>query len=151
MHKLIFALHLLFAVFAIGPLVHATTTASRGLRTRDAVAVAASARMARIYSYASIVVVLLGFGLLNHDDKFTQPWVWGSVLLWVVAMGLTTGLLIPSLESAGRSLEPGDPGAPTAAAGTDVASLVPRVAAAGGLVALAFTAIVFLMVYKPGQ
>ena len=48
MFKLLFALHLLFANFAIGPLVHAATTAGRGVRTGDAAATAGSARMLRI-------------------------------------------------------------------------------------------------------
>ena len=60
MVKLVFALHLLFAIFAIGPLVHAATTAGRGVRRGDGAATAASARMLRIYSYASVLVVLAG-------------------------------------------------------------------------------------------
>ena len=56
--KLVFALHLLFAIFAIGPLVHAATTAGRGVRTGNGAATAASARMLKIYSYASVLVII---------------------------------------------------------------------------------------------
>ena len=46
MFKVLLFLHLLTAIFAIGPLVHAVTTASRGLRRSDPEAIAASSRMA---------------------------------------------------------------------------------------------------------
>ena len=65
MHKFLLALHVLTAVFAIGPLVHAATTASRGIRGGNAEVTAASARTARIYGYASIVVVVLGLSLVR--------------------------------------------------------------------------------------
>src|SRR5690349_24534627 len=66
--KLVFALHLLFAIFAIGPLVHAATTAGRGVRTGDGTATASSARMLKTYSYASLLVVIAGMALMSMDD-----------------------------------------------------------------------------------
>src|SRR3569832_769891 len=57
MFKILLALHLLFAIFAIGPLVGAVTTASRGIRQGDGVATASAARTSRVYAYASVLVV----------------------------------------------------------------------------------------------
>jgi uncharacterized membrane protein len=143
MHKFVFALHLLFAIFTIGPLVQAATTAARGVRQGDAAAVASSARTARIYAYASILVVLAGFALLGkNDDKISQPWVWVSAVLWLGAMGLVTGLLIPALQDAGKRI---------AAGGGDPKPLLGKIAASGGMVGIIFAVIVFLMVYKPGK
>lgn len=149
MFKIFFALHLLTAIFAVGPLVHAATTAARGLRTADAGATATAARTATIYSYASVAVVILGFGLMSMDDpygpgkvaEFSEPYIWGSVILWGVAVGLALGVIAPTLERATVEI----------AAGNDVSSLTGKVAASGGVIALLFTAIVFLMVYKPGS
>ncbi|MFL6158270.1 MAG: hypothetical protein ACJ72D_19430 [Marmoricola sp.] len=149
MFKILFALHLLFAIFAIGPLVHATTTAARGLRTADAAATAASARTATLYSYVSVVVVVLGFGVMSADNPYgpgkvaeiSDPYIWISGLLWLVAVGLTLGLLVPALEQATTRIT----------AGQAVDDLRARVAAPGGVVGLIFAAIVFLMVYKPGS
>ena len=42
MFKFLLALHLLFAIFAIGPLVQAATTAGRAVRKADAATAAAS-------------------------------------------------------------------------------------------------------------
>jgi uncharacterized membrane protein len=148
MFKILLALHLLTAIFAIGPLVGAATTASRGLRTGDAGATDSAARTLTIYSYASVLVVILGFGLMSADDPygpgkvadFGDTWIWLSVLLWLVSMALVLAVTVPALKQAATAIGSGGT--------TD--RLVARVAASGGVVGLIFAAIVFLMVYRPG-
>ena len=80
--ELLLALHLLFAIFAVGPLVGAATTAARGVRAGDAAAVAASARTVRIYGYLSMLVAVLGMGMVQPKwhAKFSYPWVWISLV-----------------------------------------------------------------------
>jgi hypothetical protein len=147
MLKLLFAAHLLFAVFAVGPLVHAATTAGRGIRTGNGVATAAASRVLRIYAYASVLVVVAGFGLMSqkrHGEKlgeFSDTWIWLSLVLWVVAMALVLGVVVPTLDRATKRIE----------AQESVVTLTGRVAAAGGVVALIFAVIVVLMVYRPGS
>jgi len=147
MFKIMLALHLLFAVFAIGPLVHAATTAARGVRTGDAAATASSSRVLKIYSYASILVIVFGFALMsakapwNPDEKvaeFSEPWIWVSALLWLVAVALVLAVIVPTLDRASGSAEAAAP-------------LTARVAATGGIVGVIFAVIVFLMVYQPGS
>lgn len=148
MFKILLALHVLFAIVAIGPLVHAATTAARGVRQGDGAATAAATRMLKIYTMASVLVVLLGFGLMSATSPYTgqataklgETYIWLSTVLWLVAVGLVLGLLIPTLEKATALIAGGQP----------VAALTGRVAAAGGIVGLIFTAIVFLMIYQPG-
>jgi hypothetical protein len=148
--KLLFALHLLFAIFAIGPLVHAATTAGRGVRTGDAAATASSARLLKIYSYASVLVVLVGLALMSVDSPYEKgekvgeigdTWIWLSLLLWIGAIGIVLGVVVPTLtkvtERIGRQ--------------ESVVTLTARVAAAGGAVGIMFAVIVFLMVYRPGS
>ncbi len=146
----VFALHLLFAIFAIGPLVHAATTAGRGVRTANGVATASSARVLRIYAYASVLVVLAGMALMSMDDpdekgkklgEFSQLWIWLSLLLWLVAIAIVLAVIVPTLTKASALIEQQ----------SSVATFTPRVAAAGGVVGLVFAAIVFLMVYQPGH
>jgi hypothetical protein len=142
MHKLLLALHVLTAVFAIGPLVHAATTASRGVRNADASATAASARMARRYGYASLLVVVLGMSLVRPKwhAEFGDAWVWLSLVLWVVAIALVLGAIVPTLDRATELIRAGEP----------AAALTARVAASGGAVGLIFAVIIFLMTYRPG-
>lgn len=148
MFKIMLALHLLAAVFAIGPLVHAATTASRGLRQGDGAAALSSARTLRIYSYASVLVVIFGFGLMSADApwnknekvaEFSEPWIWISLLLWLASIALTLGVLAPSLTKVSTTAE-----------GAVDSSLTARVAATGGVVGLIYAAIIVLMVYQPG-
>lgn len=149
MYELFLTLHVLAAIFAVGPLVHAATTAARGLRTSDAGATASAARTTRVYSYASVAVVIFGFGLMSMDSpyregekvaEFSEPWIWLSVLLWLVAVGLALGLLAPTLEKATSAI----------GGGQDPASQTGKVAGVGGVIAILFLVIVVLMVYQPG-
>src|SRR4051794_22641780 len=149
MFKLLLFLHLLAAIFAVGPLVGAATTASRALRHSDATAATSAARMIRLYSYVSVVVVVLGMGLMSQKapwdsaeevGEIGDTWIWLSLLLWVAAMAISLGVLVPSLRKAAAAIGAGD----------SADSLVGRVAGGGGVVGLIFAVIVVLMVYRPG-
>jgi hypothetical protein len=149
MFKIMLALHLLFAIFAIGPLVHAATTAARGVRHADAAATAYSARMARIYAYASVLVVIFGFALMSstspftHDEvaQFSETWIWLSLLLWLISVALVLGAVAPALDRATKQIT----------AGGQARELTGRIAAGGGTAGILLAAVVFLMVYQPGS
>jgi hypothetical protein len=150
MFKLLLFLHLIAAIFAIGPLVGVTTTASRALRTSDAGAATSAARLVRGYSYASVVVVILGMGLMSQKAPWDKTrnvaemgdtWIWLSLLLWACAVGVALGLLAPSLTRAAAEI----------GANGSAGAMVGRVAAAGGVIGLLYAVIVLLMVYQPGS
>ena len=149
MFNLFLALHVLAAVFVIGPLAHATTTAGRGIRTGDGAATALASRTARIYAYVSVVVVILGFGLMSMKDpdthlkvaKFSEAWIWLSLLLWVVAMATVLAVVVPTLDKATQLISKQE----------SVVALTARVGAAGGVVGVLFAVIIVLMVYRPGS
>lgn len=145
MEKFLAAVHIVLAVFAIGPLAHAATTAARGIRTANAPVVAAAARTVNLYGYLSIAVGIVGMSLVQpkpafHDRHFSDTWIWLSAVLWLVAVLLIFTFLLPNLRGAATALQNG----------ASAASLTGRVAAGGGLLALIYLVIVVLMVYKPG-
>jgi hypothetical protein len=148
MFKIMLALHLLTAIFAVGPLVGAATTAARGLRSGNADATDGAARTLPIYAYTSVLVVICGFGLMSADNpygpgkvaEFGETWIWLSALLWVLAMAMVLGVTAPALKQAATTIRGGQP----------AQGLIGRVAGSGGVVAVLFTVIVFFMVYKPG-
>ncbi len=126
-HTFLLALHLLFAIFAVGPLIGAVSAAPRAVRGRAEVA--AVARSVRIYTFASALVVLAGFGVMStgsHRPSFGDTWIWLSLVLWVVAVGVALLVLVPALAVPHR----------------------PRVAASAGAITLLYAAIVVLMVYR---
>ncbi|GAA3808539.1 hypothetical protein [Nocardioides panacisoli] len=150
MYKIMLALHLLTAIFAIGPLVGAATTASRGLRKPDAGATESAARTLTIYSYASVVVVIIGMGLMSAKAPWDESeqvadigdlWIWLSLVLWAVSVALVLAGMVPTLKKATTTIREG--GA--------VDALVGRTAALGGITGLIYAGIVFLMVYQPGS
>ena len=150
MFKLLLFLHLLAAIFAVGPLVGAATTASRALRNSDAGAATSAARAIRLYSYVSVVVVIFGMGLRSQKAPWDSSeevaqigdtWIWLSLLLWVAAMAISLGVLAPSLGKAAAEI--GSSGS--------AATMVGRVAGSGGVLGLIYAVIVVLMVYQPGS
>jgi hypothetical protein len=147
MLKFWMAAHLVFVVFAIGPLVHAASTAGRGVRHGDGVATAAAARVLRIYAYVSVLVIVAGMALMSQKEdgqklaEFSDTWIWLSLLLWAVAIGIVLLVTVPTLNKATKLIEAQD----------SVVTLTARVAASGGLVSLIFFVIVVLMAYKPGS
>jgi uncharacterized membrane protein len=150
MYKIMLALHLLAVVFAVGPLVGAASTAVRGLRTGDAAATSTSARLVTIYSYASVVAVIFGMGLMSANDPdhpghkvadIGDVWILVSLSLWLFAIVEGLALLVPALKQAAAGLEAGNP----------VDAFRGKVAMLGGSIALNYAVIVFLMVYQPGS
>jgi uncharacterized membrane protein len=147
MLKVLLAVHLVLAVFAIGPLVHAATTAGRGIRTGDGAATASSSRVLRIYAYVSVLVVVVGFALMSQKRRgqklgdIGDTWIWLSLALWVIAIAMVLAVIVPTLDKASEQIR----------AQQSVVTLTARVAATGGVVAGLFVVIVVLMVYRPGS
>lgn len=143
MDTLLNVLHVLTAVFVIGPMAALPMTAMRSLRAGQADQVAGLARTTVGYSIGSVVVALLGFALLGmtgdkHGTSVATPWVLWSVIAYLVALGLTLFVVVPAMRSAASALADG--GRPAGYA---------KVAAPSGVAALLLVAVVVLMVWKP--
>ena len=177
MVKFLLALHLVFAIFVVGPLVWAATTAGRGVRKGDGAATKSSARTLRIYAYVSVLVIGVGFALMSQKRQVTtrgMPRRYADYIapdnsgayfskltitvderiadfkdtwIWLSLVLWAVAIAIVLLEIV-----------PTLnrvtkliEAEDSVVTLTARVAAAGGVVGLLFITIVFLMAYKPGS
>lgn len=146
MNTLFTVLHVVAAVFIIGPMAILPMTAMRAVRGGNAQQVAMLAKSTNVFSLLSLVVALLGFGVVGMaDEKFnlsvTTPWVLWSIILYVIALGLMLFLVVPTMRRAAEALE----GAGTAAGGTRY----PAIAAGSGAASLLLVAVVVLMVWKP--
>lgn len=143
--RVLLALHILAAVFLIGPLTFATSVTPRVIRQgpEGLSALRLLARTTRIYAIGSIVVFLLGLTLVRHQYgySFNQFWVSASMTLFVVALGLILAVVERDQRRAITALSAGEPAA--VAAG--------RIAAASGAAALMWLVIIVLMVYRPGH
>lgn len=139
--NLLLWLHISAAVFLIGPLTLATLAAPRYIRAgADGLPVLRFLqRTARIYGAATIVVALLGVGLVQDRYSFGQFWVSSSLTLFVVAFALLLALVAPDLRRAISRLDGGEKA--TVEAG--------RVLGVSAAVAVIWLVILLLMVYKP--
>jgi uncharacterized membrane protein len=93
------------------------------------------------------LVPLFGFALIGLSDsgwKFSQTWVVASLVLYVIGLATARLVLMPTTAKMIDMMRAGPPDA----AKMDAAGK--RLAAAGGFAHLIFTAIMVLMIWKPG-
>lgn len=104
------------------------------------------------------------FGILmvlasHHVWKFSQTWIWLALLLYVIAIGISHAVMIPSakrMQVLMRELnEMGPPPAGAAPAGpppqvTEMEALGKKLGTFGPILDLMLVVIVALMVWKPG-
>ncbi len=141
--------HVLGAVFLVGPLAILPMLGLREIRNGRAEGVAAIARSTRLFAFLSILVLVIGFGLLStshdrHPATIATPWVAASVIIFVAAVSLILLVTVPSLVFEARRLA-----APAAEPSASSTPAYRRVAASSGAAALGLVAITVLMVWQP--
>jgi uncharacterized membrane protein len=146
MFTVLLTIHVVLAVFLIGPVAMIPMTALRAIRQRDAAAVGSGARQTAVFGFGSILVFLFGFGVMGAGEgrfSFSDLWLLLSVIAYIVAIVLVLALVVPDLRRASRALaaDPVDDGRLSALRG--------RVSAVAGLTSLLFLFIVVLMVARP--
>lgn len=143
MRTLLLTLHVVLAIFLIGPLVMAVNQAARSLGEGDTGALRLLARTVTIYGWGSLAVAVAGFGLVQgrYGNEFSDGWLLASIALFVVATVLVVAVLAPLLQRAVR----------TAAGGGSTRELVARAASLGGVASLCYLVIAVLMVWQPGD
>lgn len=86
-------LHVTAAVFTIGPGTAAIMSTPRYIRKRNPVVVGYLFRTTRIYSIATLLVLIFGLILAGMTHKFSQWWISASLTLFVVAFVLLVIIL----------------------------------------------------------
>lgn len=146
MFTVLLTIHVVLAVFLIGPVAVIPMTALRAIRQRDAAAVRSGARQTAVFGFGSILVFLFGFGVMGSKPdwfSFSDLWLLLSVIAYIVAIVLVLALVVPDLGRAARALE-ADP-----VDDARVGALRGRVSALAGLASLLFLFIVVMMVARP--
>lgn len=145
MHTTLDVLHVVTAVFIVGPMAILPMTAMRAMRAGDKRSVASLAKSTNIFSLASLLVVILGFGVLSVSDKkydlsIGTPWIWISIVLYIIALALNLFVIVPTLAEVAVADSTQDARARGA---------YQRVAMSSGIATLLLVAVVVLMVAKP--
>ena len=149
MDTVINVLHVVTAVFIVGPMAILPMTAMRAIRGGNGAQVALLAKSTNLFSLLSLLTVVFGFGAMSlADERFnlsiTTPWILWSIILYAVALGLSLFLVVPTMRRAAEALQ----GAGTTASGGS-GNRYPAVAAGSGVASLLLVAVVVLMVWKP--
>ena len=144
-YAVVLALHLLTVAFLVGPAAVTAITSARHARAGRADALRDAVRTTRLYTLGTVLTVALGSGLVGLGDvgdqwDMGQPWISASFALWIVAVALTLGLVVPAQKKAAQAIDAGSGGGAFAG----------RIAAGAGLALLAWAVIIVLMVAKPG-
>ena len=146
MDTVLTVLHVVAAVFLVGPMAILPMTALRALRAGEWSMVSTLAVSTRVFSLASLLVAVLGFGVVGTADKrfdlsVTTSWVLTSIILYVFALALSLAVVVPAMKRAAGELEGGR--------GEAARALYGRIAASSGVVSLLLVAVTVLMVWKP--
>jgi Predicted integral membrane protein (DUF2269) len=164
LYKFFLVLHILCAIVGFGAVflngVYGQQMKVRMQSGRLAEAIGiyeANLLVSKIGEYFIYAVFVLGFAVMGLSDsawKFSQTWIWLSVLIYAIAIGLSHGVLMPAVKRMGvlmHEMAAGPPpagGPPPQAA--EMAAIGQRLGVVGPVLDLAMIVILFLMVWKPG-
>jgi uncharacterized membrane protein len=163
-YKFVLVLHILCAIIGFGAVflngIYGQQMKVRMQSGRIAEAIGifeANDTVSKIGEYFIYAVFVLGFAVLGLSDsvwKLSQTWVWLSVVIYILAIGLSHAVLMPAVKRMGvlmHEMADGPPpvgGPPPQAA--EMASIGQKLGVVGPVLDLALIAILFLMVWKPG-
>jgi len=152
MDTLFSVLHVTAAVFIVGPMAILPMTAMRAVRAGNGAQVATLAKSTMIFSWLSLAVFVFGFGAMSmapdeYDLSVTTPWILWSIILYIVAFGLSLFVVVPAMNRAAEALQAS--AADASGTASSESKGYPAIAAGSGIVSLLLLAVVVLMVWKP--
>lgn len=164
LYKICLILHILCAIVGFGAVflngVYGQQIKARMQSGRVAEAIGiyeANWQVSKIGEYVIYGVFIFGFITALLGDpfiKFSQTWLWLAMVIYIVALGLSHGVLLPSVKRMGvlmHEMAAGPPpvgGPPPQAA--EMAALGKKVGVVGPILDLSVIVVLFLMVWKPG-
>jgi uncharacterized membrane protein len=153
LYNAVLVLHILAAIIGFGGMFIAGFygNEARTLPGREGLAVAQTTLKVtgRIPTVAVCAVPILGILLILMSEdaiKFSEMWISLSFLLYIVLMGLATGIQVPTIRKM-VAMRAGADGA----ASMQVQAMGKKVATVSAVVNVLWVVILILMVYKPGQ
>jgi hydrogenase-4 membrane subunit HyfE len=137
MDRFLLFLHVASAIFLLGPLVVVMSATPRYIRTRDVAVLRFLRRSTFVYATGSLAVLV--FGLARGRHMLDEVWLSASMTLFIVATVLVYALVYRDQRQAIAKLEEN----------ADPKVYERRIVAVGGVVALMYLVILFLMFYHP--
>lgn len=159
-YNVLLVLHVLSAIVGLGAVMLNGLYAAQGQQRPGPGGRAISEANFAVSNIAEKVIYLIPvFGILlvvsSHKIfTFGQTWVWMALVLFVIAMGISHGVLIPGHKKINALLLEVEQGPPAASGpppqAAQIEALGKRQAAAGMTLNLFVVAFLVLMIWKPG-
>lgn len=167
-YKFFLALHILCAVIGFGAValngIYGQQIKGRLQSGRVAEALSiheANMLVSKVGEYFIYAVFILGFVVLEMAKvgdhrvfELSQTWVWLSIVLYVIGLGLSHGVMIPGAKRMKVLMQEMVSGPPPAGGPppqvAEMQTLGQRMGTVGPILDLILVAIIFLMVWKPG-
>lgn len=149
MNILMGILHLLAAVFIVGPMAILPMTGMRAVRAGDGRQVSTLAKSTLVFTLLSLLALIFGFGAMGtskYDLSVSTPWILISLVLYVIAFLLSIAVVWPTLRRAGRRLQEQSGADGTSSLAGNEYSII---AMGSGIVTILLVVVVILMVWKP--
>ena len=160
-YRLVFLLHILSAIIGFGGVILNGVYASRAQKRPPAESLAVmevntfvSLKVAEVFIW---LTPIWGLGLVGLSDKvwkFSQTWVWLSIVIYLAALAVSFGLLQPrvkkllALQREMVAAPPSTGGPPPQVA--QLKALGAQIGPISGLLHLSLVVILVLMIWKPG-
>jgi hypothetical protein len=125
-------LHVVAAMFTIGPATAAIMATPRYIRKRNTVVVGYLVRITEIYTVGSVLVLIFGLILTQMLRDFSKPWVSASITLYVVAVVLLVLIIRDQRKAMTAIAAAGPPAGATVRSDETEAEPASDAAAAGG-------------------
>ena len=165
LHKLLLVAHIMAAIVGFGAVylngIYGAEVKKR--RGPEGLAVLkANHRVTMVGEWIIYTVPVFGILLVLTSDKvfkFSQTWIWLALLLYVIGIGVTHAVMIPTVKKMEATMEElnamGPPPAGAAPSGPPpqaavMEALGKRLAMGGGFLNVLLVVIVAVMVWKPG-
>lgn len=154
MYTLFTVLHVVTAVFIVGPMAILPMTAMRAVRAGNRAQVEGLAKATSTFSLLSLLVFLLGFAALGMSDpkdnfSMASPWILWSIVFFIVALGINLFVTVPAMRRAASALEVATAGGESATVTSSRPQGYGAIAGGSGVASLLLVAVVVFMVWKP--
>ena len=155
--EILLFLHILGAFLLVAGASVSTAAAIAATRTTSVRAIGLLTRVALRAELLTIIpgallAIVFGSWLVQHLDAydFDEAWISGAYVLWVVALGLGTGVLSPFTRRVGRRADQLEAEGTETSEELRALASAPRGAITGTVLNVIILAFLYLMVFKPG-
>jgi hypothetical protein len=160
-YEIVFYLHVLSAIIGFGTVflngLYGQQALSRRGREGAAIgqATLAVSNVAEVFIYAVFLTGLLMGIMADEPVSLGDTWLSISMLLFIIAIGISHGLLRPNVKKLNAALAAAADGSSPGNAGPETQELQidafnRKVAMGGGILNVIMVVILYLMVWKPG-